>query len=225
MPASEELPILYYFPVRGRAEPIKLILAYAAVPHTFQSIPFADWPRHKEDEAICPFGQLPALQLPSGRIIAQASAILHYVAKIAGVYPDDPETAAVAHMLQELSLDLIFINPLCNFFPPDSDNFAAKKEEYFTTTLPRVATYATRILGSNDFFGGDSPHFGDFALFHYLDLSTFIESECLKSFPELTSWLLRMRHLPTIAEYLSRRENVKAGFPGSLMATHTAVPT
>lgn len=111
---------LYYLPLRARAEVIRLILAYAKIDYVNVDIPFSEWHAHKQSLDICPFGQLPSLKLPSNKVIAQSGAITRYVAKIANIYPVDPEDAAEADMIHELAQEMNAINPILNWFEYNS---------------------------------------------------------------------------------------------------------
>ncbi len=51
---------LWYFPVRGRAEPIRMLLKLCGVPFEDVKVDFEDWPTMKEET---PFGQLPVLEV------------------------------------------------------------------------------------------------------------------------------------------------------------------
>ena len=64
-PAPAESPlVLYYLPVRARAENIRMMLAYAGVAYEDRVIPFAEWKAEGGLKWQMPFGQLPAVQLP-----------------------------------------------------------------------------------------------------------------------------------------------------------------
>ncbi len=62
-PAESPL-VLYYLPVRARAENIRMMLAHAGVAYEDRVIPFAEWKAEGGLKWQMPFGQLPAVQLP-----------------------------------------------------------------------------------------------------------------------------------------------------------------
>lgn len=211
---------LHYFRIHARAEPIKMILAYGKVPYVNQIIEAAEWPTKKGDTSLCPLGQLPALKLKDGRSLVESAAIIHYVAKLAGVYPSNPEDAAFAHVLQEMSGELNIINPIVNFFPNESEKQVTEKTAFFETLFPRFGNCAVQQLSNQAFFGGSTPHFGDFCFFHICDLISLVSPDYLTSkYPALAAWAERVRQLPAISEYLSERSSQTAGFPGSYLAT------
>lgn len=86
---------LIYFPVRARAEVIRMILAHGGLSctqETVQSYFGANWTDVKFRPDV-PFGQLPLLVI-DGRILAQSGAIVRYTAGLAGLIPSDPMLAA-----------------------------------------------------------------------------------------------------------------------------------
>jgi glutathione S-transferase len=210
---------LYYLPMRARAEPIRMVLHYAGIPYNESQITFSQWPTFKNTLSICPFGQLPTLQLPSGEILAESGSILRYVAKLGGLYPQDPWQAAQSDMVHELAQDMNAINALLNFWPTLTDTYAQNKDNYFKN-FPRYAGYATKLLGNNAFFVGDAPAYGDFSMFHILDIATAVEPRCMDGFPELQQWMSRMCQLPGLREYLEvHKRQGDLGMCGTLIQT------
>lgn len=195
---------LYFLPLRAQAEPIRMILHYGNVHFEDVTIPMADWPQLKMNHAFAPFGQLPVLKLPSGDIIAQSGAIIRYVAKLAGIFPSDPLLAAKADMVYEFSQELNMIHPLLNFWPMNTDAWSNNCAVYFET-LPRHLDTATRLLGDQPFFGGDSPHYGDFALFHIFESCVSVSPICLDNHPQLKIFLNRMQSIPSIRGFIEKR--------------------
>ena len=95
---------LIYFPVRARAESIRLILAYGGLDcaqETVQSYFGADWADVKFRPDVT-FSQLPLLVV-DGRILAQSGAIARYTAGLAGLIPADPFLAAQCDSIFEAS--------------------------------------------------------------------------------------------------------------------------
>lgn len=73
--------VLYYFPVKARAESIKIALGLAHVPYTFK--PVQNWTVEKEEglkNGTLPFGQVPMLHI-DGMDIVQSLAILRYISR------------------------------------------------------------------------------------------------------------------------------------------------
>lgn len=85
---------LVYFPSPGRAEAIRLALSFSGVEWEDHRIDAKRLLEMKESGEL-PWGMVPVLQTSEGTI-AESSAILRYVGRLAGLVPDDPYQAAKA---------------------------------------------------------------------------------------------------------------------------------
>lgn len=213
---------LYYLPLRARAEPIRMTLEYGGVPYEDVIISMQDWMATKTNTDIAPFGQLPSLKLSSGEVIAESGAIIRLAAKLAKIYPEDPFAAARADMVYEFAVELNVINPILNFWPVQSEAWQNNYASFFQN-LPRNLNIIETMLGSTTFFGGDSPHHGDFAIFHVLDSCITVRSDALNSHPALLAYMDRVRSLPAISNYLQKRTAPSGvGLCGSFMQIEVA---
>ncbi|KAG2488828.1 hypothetical protein HYH03_012627 [Edaphochlamys debaryana] len=87
---------LHYFAGPGRAEAARLLFAIGNVP--FEDVHYT-YETLAAFKPKAPFGQVPVLELADGKMLAQSGAIDRYVAKLAGLYPEDPLDAARADMV------------------------------------------------------------------------------------------------------------------------------
>ena len=197
-------PTLIYFNVGARLEPIALVMHHGKLPYDEVTFTFEEWGAKKDDPEYSQYGQLPSIKLPSGKLISESGALIRYAAKLAKLYPEDPEQALEADSLFELCLDMNGINPLINFYEMGTDAFSANKAAYFEK-LPRWMRGAERMLGSKDFFGGSSPFFSDFAFLHICDNIVALEPKALDEYPALKIWLKRMLSLPSVVDYFKKR--------------------
>jgi glutathione S-transferase len=196
-----------------------MMLYVGNIAYNDATISFSQWPEHKASLDICPLGQLPTLQLPSGEVIAQSGAITRFVAKLVALYPQDHVEAARADMIHEMAQDMNAINAILNFWPRHGEAFEQNKESYFRN-LNRYAMYAERLLGEKYYFGGSQPHYGDFSLFHIFDISLAVDSSCLNAFGKLQRWVSAMQNIPRVKQYLQQRELIgNLGMCGSLIQT------
>lgn len=105
--------VLQYFPISGRAEPIRLALVLGKLRFEDRRIPGSDWEKEKTK---MPYAQVPVLVVDS-KPIPQTKAILRYVGKLATyqgkpLYPKDPLVAAKVDGLLDAFDDLwILIAP------------------------------------------------------------------------------------------------------------------
>ena len=84
---------LIYFDIPGKAEAIRLCASVGKVDFEDVRISRETFAEMKEQGAL-PYGQVPALDVGDGRMLAQSSAILRYVATLGGLHPSDPIEAA-----------------------------------------------------------------------------------------------------------------------------------
>mmetsp|Transcript_294 Transcript_294/g.806 ORF Transcript_294/g.806 Transcript_294/m.806 type:complete len:231 (-) Transcript_294:341-1033(-) len=80
-----------YFPIAGRAEPLRLALTISGIP--FEDIRLkGNWP---EVKGSTPWGQVPVLELSDGTRMAQAKSLVRFVGRQTSpqLYPDDPYLA------------------------------------------------------------------------------------------------------------------------------------
>lgn len=195
---------LFYIPVRARAEPIRMILAYGKVPYEDIVIPFHEWPSAKIRLDICHFQKVPSLQLDSGVVVSQSAAVARYCAKLAGLMPVDDIGIAEADMIYELAQELMVVDPIVNVFDCTSDMFREKKD-VFLSDFQHNITACERILADKEYFGGANPHYGDFNLFHVCDLALMLDDTCLQNVPHISRWMTRIKDLPPIIQYLESR--------------------
>lgn len=226
---------LFYLPLRAKAEPIRMILAAGNIPYENVVVPLSEWPNAKIKREICPFGQLPSVQLPDGTMLAQSSAIISYVAKLAKVYPIVTADAAIADMIVQLCLnEMNAINPILNFHAVNTEIWTEAHQTYFNT-LPIHLSAITKLAENNYLYSGAAaaekegegaayyyckkkPHHGDFALFHIINNTLTVKPDALDGYPAVKSWYAHMLMLPYLKTYVDTRPgSEEVGRPSSLI--------
>ncbi|KUF86536.1 Glutathione S-transferase 1 [Phytophthora nicotianae] len=97
---------LTYFPVAGRAEPIRLAFFIGGIDFEDVRLSFDEYEKVKSE---LPFNQLPVLEV-DGEPVSQSLAILRYVGSLTGLYPTD--LLAASHVDEIFVLiDEMFNNP------------------------------------------------------------------------------------------------------------------
>lgn len=196
-----------------------MILAYGEIPFNDVVVSFEKWPELKANKNQCPFGQLPCMTLANGVTIAQSGAIVRYVARLANIYPQDPERAAKADMIHELTMEMNPINPVLNWFPADSDTYNSMHTAYFAAFPSRMEAVQS-ILDDEKFFGGQQPCHADFVFFHVIDVTLTVKPDALADYPKLSSWFANMLAIPQLQQYLANRPGPPdVGREGSLLRT------
>lgn len=205
---------LMYFPLRARAEPLRLILHYSGQAYVMHRVDFDEWDGVKPR---MPRGQLPVWQTDGEEeLMPETADIAKYLAKVSGkegLMPVDPIAAAEAARLFELCMDgpLAALNPLVNWIPKEE---AAPK---VGSTVAEAIKVLCALKPPSPFYGGAQPHYGDFALWHCVDLCVLVDPTALgKLGAAIESWYARIKDDRPIAAYLKCRPKPGTGKVGKL---------
>uniref|UniRef100_A0A7N5JPY5 glutathione transferase n=1 Tax=Ailuropoda melanoleuca TaxID=9646 RepID=A0A7N5JPY5_AILME len=95
---------LTYFPVRGRGEAIRMLLADQGQEWTEDVVNGEIW-KKGDLKKLCAFGQLPRFQ-DGNFILHQSNAILRHLARNHGLYGEDAKEAALLDMVNDGVEDL-----------------------------------------------------------------------------------------------------------------------
>jgi len=193
---------LLYFPIRGRAEPIRLLFAAAGV--SFTNTGVTNWPELKPKT---PLGQLPVLieRSESGeRQIAQSMAIVRHLARVFDLYGKDETEKTTTDIAAET------INDWRGKFAPVQFAAFMKTDpaviDKYWADLPGTLRVIDGLLGSCTWFGGgEAPTYADVLAFDALDNHVALKPESLADFPKLRALHDRFRALPNVASYLEKR--------------------
>ena len=209
-----------YFPLRSRAESLRLILHYAGLPYTLRTVSFDEWADLK---SMMPRGQLPVLQIDGeDELMSETADMACYLAGISGrdgLLPVDAKAALQAAELFRLTMT----SPLSDL---DAILNWHAKEEAAARAHPAISA-AVRTLSplklNGKFFGGVAPFYADFAIWHAVDSLTKLDPKALGTLGnDYSSWYARVKELREIQAYLKCRPKAGTGTvgrPGSLMAS------
>ena len=78
---------LVYFDLHARAEANRMVLAHAKADWNDRRVGGDSWKALKES-GVCPNGQIPVL-FHKGKVMNESMAILRYLGKVLGYYPED----------------------------------------------------------------------------------------------------------------------------------------
>ncbi|KAJ2779830.1 hypothetical protein H4R18_003791 [Coemansia javaensis] len=204
MPAAPTY-VLRYFPIIGRGEPARILLAAAGVEWAEEH---PDWPQAKADQ---PFGHLPVLiEKTEGRpdlVVSESGAIERFLARTYGLVPADPRQAVVQEQLRDLLADAT--NAFFEHVVADKEGAGAalqqKKRDEYEALLDMAIAHQTALLRQN---GDTGRMFG--AELSYADIAAyaFFKSQltfCASLRPDLPA-RLRPRLTPEIARLVAAVE-------------------
>lgn len=230
------MPTLYYFRLRARAEPLRMMMRFAGIPFVDREVTLEDWPTLKEKIPPNASGrvQLPVLELDDGTLMPDSLDIAKWIAEQAGP-PLLPTSSAQpgndAARLWELcdARDAPFccdgmpfvgiINPILNFFEVEE---AKQRLPPLLAAIGGFLDYIGPILSSTQppFFGGTAPHYADFLLWHYMNnLSTLDGGTTLVRLNSehavaIRDWYDAVARLPAISNYVAERPPAGSGMVG-----------
>jgi len=226
MPSVGEL---LYFPLRARAEPVRMIAHYAGLAYSIRTVDFEEWPTLKE---TVPGGVLPCFEPcvmgDVGEMFGETVEIAKHFAQQAdksGLCPTDAAGSALAEKLFLAAMDnkLNQVCPLLNWFTAEE-------------AKPKVAGGVKEVIAelkkldsdlkkdaAGPFFGGASPNWGEFAIFNVIDNLAKLDEKAMSTLgAPWQAFYEAMASLRGVKEYLKVRPkggSGKVGRPGSIIYT------
>jgi len=192
-------PVLTYFPIRGRAEVIRLILEEKGIAYECDDIALEDWKNRRKQ---MPFQVVPVFQDGNFQI-AESQAIVRHLARKYQLYGRNEEEATRCDVLNGAIGDGMF--ELGTLFW--DEEFSSKRDVFVKKNLNRTLKNFDVYLGSythaNDFCVGDELTFADFLLWNYLDWVRAFSPSTLQQFPALCSLKAATENRPMIKSYLA----------------------
>ena len=212
-------PVLHYFPIRGRGEPIRLAFQDCRI--DFEEHRVTDFASVREPwftEGKLEFGQLPLLEDEDGNHV-QLGAILRHIGRKYNLYgKNEAEMARVDRFLEGVSdvrsayLQLIY-----------QDRVADEKLREFSERIGKlVPGSGALLLGIErmvERYGGpfavlDTVSVADYSLFDLVDNLKRIMPDIDTRFPAIARWYEHMASRPNLKAYLdsnpAHRETVNA---------------
>jgi glutathione S-transferase len=197
MSAPADLTLIY-FPFPGRAAAIRDVLKIGRIAFEDQHVAPDALPALQASGEL-PFDAVPVLKI-GDRMVSQSDAILRYVGKLAGLYPDDPATAMRVDEAMAANEDMT--TPLgASFREEDPARKAAIRADLADVRLPFYFGRFERLLqanGNTGFLVGDDLTIADLRLMHTLDKLTDgsldgIPPSVIDPFETLKRWLENVR--------------------------------
>mmetsp|Transcript_22476 Transcript_22476/g.38228 ORF Transcript_22476/g.38228 Transcript_22476/m.38228 type:complete len:235 (-) Transcript_22476:1518-2222(-) len=216
-----------YFGIGGRAEAVRLAAAVGKVPFTNVVVPFNEFVEKKD---TFPLGQLPMLEIeePGKEKIAltQSMAMLRYVGKLAGLYPEDPVEAMKVDAVMdtildmEVPVDLSRRGAVRSFVAEEewtADEKMAIRKRILEKSLPKYLGFLEKQLEENGtgFLVGDRLTIADLKLFYLCALTIQkgildgIPSDLFDAYPKVKENLEKVKSIPEIAAWYEQHPGSK----------------
>lgn len=166
------------------------------------------------------FGQVPAMQVDGKDSLFQSEAILRFVGKFAGLYPEDPIQAALCDALMDQEKDM-FAGLNCSRYRDrfgfgclDADLVAAVRKSLNDEVLPRHLHFFENFLAKSSsgwLLGGETPTVADFVFAVRVQwlvepgTNDGIDPNLLSGFPHVTAFVHKFNNLPEVVSYYAKK--------------------
>nr|1GSQ_A Chain A, GLUTATHIONE S-TRANSFERASE [Todarodes pacificus]2GSQ_A Chain A, GLUTATHIONE S-TRANSFERASE [Nototodarus sloanii] len=193
---------LHYFPLMGRAELCRFVLAAHGEEFTDRVVEMADWPNLK---ATMYSNAMPVLDI-DGTKMSQSMCIARHLAREFGL---DGKTSLEKYRVDEITETLqdIFNDVVKIKFAPEAAKEAVQQN--YEKSCKRLAPFLEGLLVSNGggdgFFVGNSMTLADLHCYVALEVPLKHTPELLKDCPKIVALRKRVAECPKIAAYLKKR--------------------
>ena len=195
---------LLYFNLRGRAEPARLLLAYAGLPYEDERIPppWEDPDGWAARKPSLPFGQLPILYWNKEEI-SQGIGVARFIAKKIGLAgKTDMEAAQVDEVVHAIE-DIVNAR-IAFLLEEDAGRKKTLTDTFTNRTLPTLLGQLERRLEGRggQFFVGNNLTWADIQTFM---LVTEMDKEMAKKYPKVENLVERVGQIPNIKKWVQSR--------------------
>jgi len=207
-------PKLTYFPIPGRAGPIRLAAYVGGVDIEDERIPHPVFGERKAAGAF-PLGSVPVIEV-NGQVYCQSAAILRYIGKLGGLYPSDPlEALAVDQVIDTLAEVGDLLTP--SMREEDQEKKLAARKELVENPLklPKFFGAVNKWAANGHIVGGkltiaDLNIFGIILFFTSGRLDGIDTTWLPTTFPNIAKTAELVKAHPKVAEYLAKEQAAAA---------------
>ncbi|CAL7934089.1 unnamed protein product [Xylocopa violacea] len=192
---------LIYFNVTGLGEPIRFLLHQSGIKFEDKLVTFDDWPKLKPQ---MPLGQLPILEI-DGKIYHQSKAISRLIARRNNLYGSNEvesyEIDATVDTIDDLR------TAFSRYHWEQDDASKAKLKTELDTRRPFILQkFEEQVKKNGGYFVGGKLSWADLMYAAQSEMmSTILGSDLHSDYPELKKMVEKVRSLPNIKAYLSKR--------------------
>ncbi|XP_045429778.1 glutathione S-transferase P isoform X1 [Pipistrellus kuhlii] len=202
---------IVYFPVRGRCEATRMLLADQGQSWTEEVVTKEAW-LEGTLKASCLYGQLPKFQ-DGDLTLYQSNAILRHLGRSLGLYGKDPREAALLDVVNDGVEDL-----RCKYASLIYTNYEAGKEDYVKALPDRLKPFETLLSqnqGGQAFIVGSQISFADYNLLDLLLIHQVLAPGCLDALPLLAAYVSRLSARPKLKAFLASPEHLSRPINGN----------
>lgn len=193
---SPDEPIITYFSIRGRAEPIRLMLEELGIKYCESPVTGPAW---RELKSQMPFGKVPMYE-DGDYTIHESHAIYRYLGRKYDLYGETEDERIQCDMLEQVlgdALEAFSRLTWSNQFEEKRQHFIDKQLRFTLNNLENFLAISDR---AEDFWIGKHLTYVDFLGWTYLDCMRALAGDTIKEYPNLM-------HLK---ETFERRQNIRS---------------
>jgi len=215
---------VHYFPSRGRAEAIRLMLEFAGVDYEDKFYARDEWASVHKKSGKFPFGQMPLLVHGTTRV-AQSQAIVRHIARLTGMAGKNESEVTQADELAG------YVEDLRKPYGALVYNASARelKAAFMRDTLqPAFARLEARLVANGGFYGGGAHFVGND--YTYADVMLYDVCDCYQrlvdasasatlneQYPMLMGFQRKFEALPNIKAYISSKRIPTCNGPSAFL--------
>ena len=204
---SDHLPTmpsykLYYFPVKGVAEPIRLLFAYKGIQYEDIRIPGDKWPETKPD---MPFGVMPVLE-EDGKKLGGSIIILRYLAEkpefnVAGSNAwENAWLANIGDFIKDFFIERVKV-----IYEKDEKRKEELEKRFGEEVIPKYLGKLNEMTNENGYLCCGKLTWVDLLLYQQLESLVEKKPEILKDFPGLAKAKANVEGNANITKWLAER--------------------
>jgi len=131
--------------------------------------------------------------------ITQSGAIIHYVARKAGMMPQDNRVLAELEMIENEVIDLR--NAWVDCVYSDPNTFEEKKKDHYKG-LPSILEKFNGILAARKWLIGEQITYVDFMFYETMSAHSAMWPDLLNEYPKIKTFVHQFESLPQIERYI-----------------------
>lgn len=199
--------ILGYWDIRGLAQSIRYLLAYARVPYVDKRYSYGSETEPNRDEWLAvkhkldfDFPNLPYL-IDGDIRMTQSQAILRYLGRKHSLVPEDEGTLRRVDMLQHEAFDILWDTARLSYDPDYTED---KRRQFLTDVADRLHHLQVYLAKHGPYGAGNTVTYVDFMLYESFQVVKILGPTTFrKGYPGLEEYCDRIAALPGLQEYLA----------------------
>ena len=193
---------LYYFPIRGRGEPIRLLFTYKGIQYEDIRVTGEEW---SKTQVNMPFGTMPVLE-EDGKQLGSSNVILRYLAEkpefnVAGSNAwENAWLANIGDFIKDFHSELIKL-----YWENDEEKKKELQKKFAEEIVPKYLGKLNEMSKDTGYLCYGKLTWPDLFIFNLLEGMGQHKPEIVANFPGLVKLKANVENEPNIAKWLAER--------------------